>query len=67
MQQGLVGIIRLYQMREIQTILNDVRSVCLSIRQSVHLCHGLNLRWRVHCTSRAVGAGSFGVAFVKLL
>jgi len=49
------------------TIRTDVRGVCLSVCQSVCLSRGLNLRQLVHCTLRAVFAGSFSAAFVKLL
>jgi len=43
----------------IESILTDVRGVCLS--------RGLN-RWRrVHCTRRAVCAGSFSAAFAQCL
>jgi len=58
---------RLRRMHEMQTILTDVRGVCLSVYLSVCLSRGLNRRRRVQCTPRAVCAGSFGAAFVKLL
>jgi len=58
-----VTVIRLHGMHEMLTILADVRRICLS----VCLSPGLNRCWRVQCTPRAVCAGSFGAAFVKLL
>jgi len=40
----------LHRMREMQTIVTDVRGVCLSLSRSVCLSRGLNRRRRVQCT-----------------
>jgi len=48
-------------MHKMQTIVTDVRDVCLSVSQSVCLSRGLS-RQRVQCVQ-----GSFGAAFAKLL
>jgi len=67
---GILIRFRLHQMHEMLTILTDVGGVCvcLSVSLSVCLSRGLNRRRRrVQCTPRAVCAGSFGAAFVKLL
>jgi len=59
----LLIIITLHRLHEMQTIVTDVRGVCLS----ACLSRGLNRRRRVQCTPRAVCAGSFGAAFAKCL
>jgi len=49
-------------MHEMQTIVNDVRGVCLSVRLSVSL-----FVTPLNSAARAVCAGSFGAAFAKSL
>jgi len=56
------SIFRLHRMHEILTIVTNVCCVC----QSVCLSRGLNRRRRMHCTPRAVCAGSYSAAFVTL-
>jgi len=57
--EEIIIIIRLHQMHEMLTILTNVHGVCPS--------RGLNRRRRVQCMPRAVCAGSFSAAIVKLL
>jgi len=67
MLQCLVGchfdITGLHQMREMHTIVTDVRGVCLSICLSC----SLNWQWHVQCTQRAMCVGLFSAAFAKCL
>jgi len=64
-------LFRLHRMHEMQTILTDVCSVCLSVCLSrMHWMTPARLYcwWRcVQCMPRAVCAGSFGAAFTKCL
>jgi len=55
-------VFRLHRMHETQTIVIDVRGVCLSVSLSVCLTDT-----RLNSVARAVRAGSFGAAFAKLL
>jgi len=61
-----VLFIRLHRVHEMQAILTDVCSVCLSVSLSVSVTQ---LKWRRHmqCTPRAMCMGSFDAAFVILL
>jgi len=54
-------------MHQMLTILTDVRGVCQSVCMSVCLSRGLNWRWCVQSTLRAVCTGSFSEAFAKCL
>jgi len=58
----IVSVFRLHRMHEMQTIVTDVRGVCLSISLSAMW---LELSGCVQCVPHAVCTGSFGAAFTK--